>query len=253
MTALAGSSGGCSGSASEERVRLRTKVAVHGSPTFDNALGWHVELDGAWLSIGSLRLLEGAPLGLRTPRSRSLLDLLVKTAHAHPGHYHEGAVLAEMLSPQSVDLLETTELDGAEAVTGAPLSGQLVLTSPAIGAHAELLDEAVVRLEGVARPTDPDVDDEPRRFVATASVAELGGSMGIVEITGCPYDGGPIRAAGTMLLGVDVALWLDQVDFTGIAPEASAVSLSTDARAHNGFLRGLAKAAAYRFDLQSDP
>lgn len=244
-----GSGLACSGVTPEERIELATEVASNSAQVSESALGWNVEVDEAWLSLGSLRWFAGEPLGSRS----RWLDLFVKTAHAHPGHYLEGDVLAEMLTPAGVDLTRTTQLAHTAALSSEPHSAALTLVSPRGGPAAAFLGDAVVRVVGRAERTS----EEPPRvvyFSAQASPSDLSADDGVVRITGCPFDGGRLRAGGTLRLDVDVALWFDQVDFTAL-PEGSPDApspLEDDARAHGGFLRGLQKAHAYQFRFLED-
>src|SRR5690606_26165593 len=141
---------GCGdGATSGRRVALTTRVAV-AATTFTNAAGFDVELTRALVSIGPLRYVEGAPFA-----RRPLLERLVaiRTAHAHPGHYHEGGVLGEMLTPTSVDLgalgEEALELGAGTGITGTALSARFTFRAPPEGPYADALGEHVVVVEGV--------------------------------------------------------------------------------------------------------
>lgn len=240
----------CSGTTPDQALELRTEVASNAEMPFENAFGWRVEIEGAWMSIGSLRLLEGQPLGLRSPgRGSWWSDWLVGTAHAHPGHFHEGDVVAEMLTPRSVDLRVVNELAPSAAVAKQPHSGKLTFHDAAAEPHAENLDGQLVVVVGRALRTTAEEITEERYFVAHASLEELATEGGVADVTGCPFEGERLARGGTLRLEVDVALWFDQVDFDGleVGVREAPTALSEDPRASGGFVRGLRKASAYRF------
>jgi hypothetical protein len=244
----------CSGGAGKEPFELRTEVASNAQTPFENALGWRVQVEGAWLSVGSLRLLEGAPLSLRnTERGAWWSEWLVGTAHAHPGHFQEGDVVAEMLTPQSVDLGVVTQLAPSSALDEEAHSGKITFQSPPAAPHPAALGGQVLRVVGRAERTTEEGVTLTRHFVADAGPEDVasGPTTGATasEITGCPFSGERLAAGGTLRLEVDVALWLHQVDFESVASGApeSPTPLSEEPRASNGFLRGVRKASAYRF------
>lgn len=255
LIALGGLSSGCSGTASEERLELATQVTSSPREPFDNEFGWTVTIDAAWMSIEALSLLEGAPLGFQSPARdprRFLRELFIGTAYAHPGHYQEGGVLAEMLTPTSVDLTKTTPLGTSHGITGHPGSGKVVFGSPATGPFADRLEEALLHVVGRAERAD---DSSVRHFLARADRSELSSTDALAEVTGCPFEGGPLRPGGTIELRVDLALWFNQVDFEGVSPgsEQNPTPLDENERAHNGLLRGVAKAAGYSFHFVEGP
>lgn len=242
--------GACSGEATERRVELTTQVRALHTDSFENAWGWTVSVESAWLSIGSLQLLEGEPLGRNRPNSEPWWQgWLIKTAHAHPGHYQGGNVVAEMLEPAVVDLTRVTELTPSQALTGQPRSGQIVFGAPATVPSAPAEKPWAVQVSGHAERTDEEGNVMKRFFIAFA-----GDEMASTDVTGCPFQGGALRAGGVIELGVDLGVWFDQVDFTELSEgtEQEATPLAADARANNGFLRGLEKASAYLFQFHEE-
>jgi hypothetical protein len=258
----------CGGITPDQRVELHTQVTSSSTPSFQNAFGWTVHVEGAWMSIAALRLLEGEALERRTARlpedladqaplpplptpQRRWFDYLVSTAYAHPGHYQEGNVVAEMLTPASVDLGRTTALAPSQAVTLQPRSGKVVFASPASGAHAHRLQASILRVMGRAVPGPDHAGAQAVYFDAEARSSDWASAEGPLQVPGCPFDGGQPTQGATLQLDVDWILWFDQVDFSDLPPgsEAEPSALRQSPRSHGGFLRGIAKATAYRFHL----
>lgn len=242
--------GACSGETPERRVELPTHVRTLSTASFENAWGWTVSVDRAWLSIGSLQLLEGEPLGSNRPQHEPWWrGWLIKTAHAHPGHYQGGNLIAEMLEPAVVDLTRTTELAPSQALTAQPHSGKLVFGAPASIPSDSTGNKWVAYVEGRAERADDDGMVTKRFFVASA-----GGDLAATEVAGCPFEGGALGTGGIIELAVDLRVWFDQVDFTNLAEgtEQEATPLDADSRANNGFLRGLEKASAYVFRFHEE-
>lgn len=231
-------------------MELTTRIRAQHTDSFANAWGWTVSVESAWLSIGSLQLLEGEPLGRNRPNSEPWWQgWLIKTAHAHPGHYQGGNLVAEMLEPAVVDLTRVTELAPSQALTGQPRSGRIVFGAPATHPAGPAGEQWVVQVSGHAKRADEEGSVMKRFFIASAS-----DDMARADVTGCPFQGGPLRAGGVIELGVDLRVWFDQVDFTELpeGTEQEATPLVADTRANNGFLRGLEKASAYTFQFHEE-
>lgn len=238
--ALAGCSAPTTGG---ERVRITTRVRsdLSATPTLVNAFGWRIDVTTAWLALERLYYVTGPAIGLAgDPRQ----TCGIAAAWAHPGHYDAGEVLAESLQPVAVDLLaKETRLGASDGVTGVVRS--------AVVAFGELPDHPGVAalLEGVARRDDQQVGF----FARLERAAIVNPTSGLPEIEGCPLTGGAIEGDGDILLRVETAVWVDQIDFAELAahPDAERVELEPDTPPHNAFRRGLGKAIAYRFGYSS--
>ena len=227
----------CSGEGTTggKRVELVTRVRAE-STSFVNAFEWAVELDVALLSIGPLRYLEGAPVASRS-------SFGIRAAHAHPGHYIEGGTLGEMLEPATVDLTAMTEIFRGPGVTGEALSARFTFQDPPAGELSEQLVPHVVLLEGSAASGSTTL-----RFRAGARLADVTDADGNPFVSGCPFEDGAIDRDGSVLLSVSPALWLDQLDFSLLAPNGNEpVELEPGSTPHQAFARGLKKGAAYLF------
>jgi hypothetical protein len=245
---------GCSDSGTGGRRVLyesHARADVRAGEAFVSGVGWEIEVSRAQLCVEHLVYLEGAPVA-RAPRLRQRLrELVVPEAHAHPGHYDEGQVFGEMVTPGLVDLLAgDTLLGSAEGVTGVVQSAMLRFADPA-ALNADEMEGAVVVVEGIARlPGDAASE---RSFVARALPAEvLSSNTDQPEVYGCPVTDGDVQSDGVMTLEVHVRLWLDQVDFAELpAGSERATVLPSDGAAFNAFHRGLRKVAAYTFTFEA--
>jgi hypothetical protein len=234
-----------------QRVTLQTTLSAQPEDgRFVNAFGFSIELERVLVSVGPLYYHEGAPLaGYHEPPRREQRWFApwfgVRAAHAHPGHYVEGETLGEMLTPTSVDLLlGPHQLAAAQGVTGTIRSGSFSFGEPPLGPLSDQLGAQVVLVEGIATSETTSLG-----FRATAVEDDVLNTQGEPVIIGCAFADGAVNRDGTVAVTVDVALWLDQVDFGQVAPEADGarVDWAVGSPSHNAFVRGLKKAAAYWF------
>jgi len=218
--------------------RARGDIAEH--PVVENSLGWSIEVTRARLALDYLYYVSGPPAGLVRRDDFFSSSIAISTAHAHPGHYDSGDVLAELQGPVTLDLLapETTLGEGA-GVTGLALSA--IVTLGSLGGDDETL--AVV-LEGVA--SQGEITVPFRASVARAAIDNP--TSHLPEVDGCPLDDAEIEGDGTVLLEVGVAVWLDNIDFAEVSvPESGVAELEPETPPHNAFRRGIAKAIGYQF------
>lgn len=191
--------------------------------------GWEVSLSRAEIGLSTLLYLEGAPVARRWA--------LMRSAHAHPGHYQGGTVLGESHTRAVVDLLGGPfSLGVSEAVSG-------IARSVTLG-FLDRDDTPVALVEGVARRDG----DEDRVFVARAFTADLlSTATSLPEVSGCRLDDGELLGEGVVTLEVQVRRWLDQIDFSEVVAQPEPYRLAEGEPATNAFLRGVRKAAAYAF------
>ncbi|WP_437275587.1 hypothetical protein WME90_30620 [Sorangium sp. So ce375] len=249
----AGCGAGGDGATSGKRLTLATQIAPDAPSVepFTNALGWTITLSKAHLSIGSLHYFEGAPFTARRAApggGPSLLERLarwaVPEAHAHPGHYQAGEARGQMAQPTSVDLLQgTTALADADAVSGVVRSARFTLGAPPSGPLAAALDGHVVAVEGRAEK-----GELARVFRARALASDvLDDATGEPSVEGCVFEEAFLDGPGVVTLVVKPTVWLDQVDFEGVAEsdDGAPVELDPEGLARRGFTRGLKKGTAY--------
>ncbi|MEZ4446561.1 MAG: hypothetical protein R3B72_46205 [Polyangiaceae bacterium] len=240
--------GGCEQSTTGGRVTYESTASsdLTRGESFDNAFGWSISLDEAWLSIAYLRYVEGTPIAMApSTLPQRFARLLVPQASAHPGHYDEGGTLGEMRTPQLLDLLADPIVLGSEAgVTGNARSALVRFQADAsLDAGAP---GAVALVHGVATS-----GSESRTFTALTTAEELvHSSTGAPEVIGCPLDGGPIDQDGTIAMEVQLRIWLEQVDFSLVpagTTDDELLALEPGTPPHNAFVRGVQKASAYLF------
>jgi hypothetical protein len=225
------------------RVTLATRVELEAEARapFTSGFGWQITLEQAFVSIGELRYFEGDPV-------TAWRWLAIGRALAHPGHYQQGGVIGEMLEPTSVDLFATpTALSAGQGVTGVARSARFAFHAPPVVPAATALCRAVARVVGTATQ-----GALSRPFAISASAADVADASGRPEVQGSVFTGGEIDADGTVVVVIRPTLWLDQIDFSSV-PESSdgaPVELLPGEIAHNAFVRGLEKAAAYDFSFE---
>jgi hypothetical protein len=268
-TACLSSSDGSSGTTGQA-ITLKTKISIKDdlSQPKTNALGWNVTISKAYLSVGALYYFAGDPVlsqralpnSARQSAMAWLGDFFIKTAHAHPGHYIEGAAMGQMLQPTTVNLLgNSLELADGEGVTGLTNSAKFTWQAPPKGDFASNLNGHVVLTQGTAVK-----DGVTIKFVAMADDTEVVDGDKKVEVAGCAFGANPGEVGvdmigdGTVTLTLVPSVWFDQVDFAYVAPgESGAPAPNAEGivdiagtLAWQGFIRGVKKGTAYEFSYQ---
>ena len=203
---------------------------VVSAPSTPLETGWTVTALEGSMPLTALRFFEGRVLVAE--RSWSPVDLLISTAHAHPGHYVPGEALGEVLSPAEVDLSRRTVLswDTANAVTGSYGSAQL-----SFGA-------AGVRVRGTASKADQTIRFDTGALVLTK------------PLEGIRFEHELNSAPGTVQLEVDLGVLLSRIEFDKALTPPNAdgvVVFDVSSVAFNGFDRGVTDSGSYRFTWQS--
>lgn len=187
-------------------------------PAGENEKGFTIELDEAQAVVGPVRFFEGQVL---LSRRFSPLDLLVRPAYAHPGHYVPGESMGEWMGTAKVDLLlaSATPLGTVEAVTGDYGSMQLVLTD--------------VVLKGTAT----------KGALVVPFEATLERPM---HLEGIRAEGTVTAATDSARLSIDVRKWLHRVDFeTAESGDDGVFQLAPSTQSYNALFRAVADTGAY--------
>lgn len=243
---------GC-GDTGGRQVALRTEARADAEAAgpFTTATGWSVRLTRAAVSLGALYYFDGAPAFVRAKRRGAtwLAQLApLGVARAHPGHYAAGDALGQMLVPAAVDLLAgAAALPEGRGVTGTYRSARLVLASPIDdAARAALAGDHVGFVQGVASKGAQTV-----HFRLAATLAEVSRSAASGQVDGCVFDAREVEGDGLVSVTVRPRVWLNLVDFAGVAPGTAEAPTAIDQGepARIGFALGLAQLGAYHFSF----
>lgn len=249
--------GNASDSATGKRVTLRTQLTVEkGGSEFDNAYGWSVKLEEAFIAGGELYYFRVAPPIARRPKSHvwrlAWQPLLgVNVAHAHPGHYQAGDALGEMVEPWSADLLRgTARLPDGHGVTGRYRSARFSFSAKVTGSVVRQLDGHAAVVRGTAMLEG----EEPRYFVASAGLDDIGKSVSDGAIYGCRFEEVDVEADGAITVQVRPRVWFELVDFGELSPgsEAEPTAFPADSQPLIAFAQGLADLSAYQFSYDEE-
>lgn len=243
--------------AAGRRVALSTRLeAVAGAESFTTAVGWDVTLSRALISTGPFYYFDGAPPVVQSSRQRARerwgtvrAALGLRDAWAHPGHYHAGDALGQMLQPWSVDLLAgAADLPAGDGVTGPYRSASFSFTAPPEGPIAADLNGHAVIVEGTAsREGTP-----PLRFVATADLVDIERSAANGYVDGCRFDELDVSGDGRVTVQVTPKIWFDLVDFSELVPVGDEpVAFPPDSQPKIAFALGLAQLSAYAFSFSA--
>ncbi|MEM9693099.1 MAG: hypothetical protein AAGA56_11175 [Myxococcota bacterium] len=240
---VSSASSGCdSDSTTGSRVQLAIESETIG-PSFVTDFGWAVELERAELATAGMQWVDGAPVGATASFTQRVARWLIPEAHAHPGHYAEGQVLAAMDRAERLDLLSSRSLASVDAITGD------------IRSAAIWFDDRAASAASIAgRASSP--DGVMVAFEATITAEDLiESASGEARVEGCPVVGGPLAADATLRLEVDLGLWLARVPFEDLAASGTTtnpdipVEFSPGSPAHTALVRGARKAGGYLFIL----
>ncbi|MBM4781407.1 MAG: hypothetical protein GQE15_27310 [Archangiaceae bacterium] len=131
---------GCDVATQQTRRTCPVEVVVT-APTAPLETGWTVtDLTGS-MPLTEVRFFEGRVLVARW----NPMELLISTAHAHPGHYQAGASMAEVLVPLELDLSKRDVLPWADAnaVTGSYGSARLGFGTVRVRGTAVKADQTI--------------------------------------------------------------------------------------------------------------
>lgn len=216
-----------------ERVHVEYPVMVVGIvDDAPNKRGWTVEFEQAHARLGPMRFYEGKPLFSRVIDT---LPSVIRTAHAHPGHYDPSEALGELLETKEIDLLaeEPTLLGVASAYTGAYGSAELSLPESGAG---DFVGEASIRVHGTAT----DEDGVVVRFEAAVPIDHA--------VTGLPFEHVIEGPGGHVRIDVRLSRWFENVDFDTVSTDESDEGrrpFNEGSQAFNALVRGASNGAAY--------
>jgi hypothetical protein len=220
---------GCSTEQKPTSFPVEISASVPSGPT---EVGWTVQLDAAFASVGPVRFYPGHVL-LADRVKRWMWMPFGGVAQAHPGHYIPGEALAEVLNRKVIDLLSASPvvLGVADGVTGDYGSLQLSLLPPVEGIDTQgVLGGHSLRLKGTAQK-----DAQSVTFDAFVDLS-------------APIEG--IRSEATVGEGstrvrIDFHLkrWLDRVDFS--TATGSPATFADGSQALNALFRGASDTGAY--------
>ena len=233
-----------------KRVALNVKIMALSPATQEikNAKGWSVQLTKAQVSTGGMYFYDGAPIftASRVPfRWHNLLG--IRTAHAHPGHYVPGNAMGQLIAPSSADLVAPESTLGVgDGVTGRVRSATFGYQSPAQGPLGQQLGANIVVLEGAATK-----DAERRVFRFEVGAADVKGTDGLAAIKGCPFSDVVVGGNGTVTVRVDLGLFMQQLDFSELAPSPNGTPVLVPATSllHDQLVRGIKAGQAYQFSF----
>lgn len=141
-------------------------LAVEAAPASWTTEGVTWTLSEATLEVAALRFREPAPV--------AWLDLVLPTAHAHPGHAPDAGVVGEWLGPASLDLLQGGALgpatffegpvaEGEGELARAHLVGTVALPDRVV--DVDFLVDAPQEVLGMHADLEVDADTPPARLV----------------------------------------------------------------------------------------
>jgi hypothetical protein len=247
----------CSSDAtSGRRVVLHTRFELEPSVVsgFTTGVGWNVTLSKALLATGPFYYFDGVPpLVLNQPRhgwEYAARWLGLGIAHAHPGHYQAGSALGQMLEPSSLDVLGgAVDLADGAGISGTYRSASFSFSSPPVGPLASELAGRAAVVAGTAQKDG----EEPRIFLASASLADIEKSAAKGQVQGCELTEVDVEADGTVTVVVNPRIWLNLVDFTAIDPGSAHApsSFPDDSQPKIAFAQGLAQLSAYKFSYSN--
>lgn len=185
----------CTGAEEAVPVELEVVVSAAGLGPATTDLGYQVELSSARLALSDLLFtLEGEEVHELGPLSR-LSDLLLPSAHAHPGHSAGGEVTGELLGDFVVDFAA----DGAPIGTATLLTGDYESANFSFRRAGELAEGDELRGHTLHLAGSASRDDQRWSFSAAIEVDDG------VSLVGAPFVLS-VRADTTAALGLQLRI-----------------------------------------------
>lgn len=242
----------CSPSGDEPaRVTLPVEASGEGLEEITNDEGWTVTLSVFRLAISDIEFtIEGDTHASSAP---GLLDLLIPSAYAHPGHYAGGEVTGELLGDFLLNLMDKEQSLGdgtllVEDYNGANIYFRTTDESDGLDKDDVLLGHTA-HIEGSATKDDVtisftailDVEDGTQMVGAPFELTvaeETSGTLTLQVLTLDPFEG------DTLLDGLDFEA-LDEDD-------DNVVLIEPGSDAHNVFMKTLIRHDHYNVAFESD-
>ncbi len=138
------------------RVRLPVVVDPLEDHQLTNNLGYAIELQNARLALGSIAFTTRGELHARCTLIEKMSDLIIPTAHAHPGHDQGGEVIGELPGEFIADWMSDARqnLGPAELIVGDYSAADftfLQTTSDMVDSPQDSLIEHTIMLSGEAK------------------------------------------------------------------------------------------------------
>lgn len=219
--------------------------------TFTNRLGWRVSFREARALVGPVYFTETAEASALA-WLRHLSPIGVAQAHVAVA---QGRVLAEVLEPRVLDLLDpAAELGEARGVSGTCRLLEVHLRAP--GTFTPSNPEALPGLNGHGLWVAGTAEREGVRVAFEGGLTLPQEAAELREITNIPVDAVPIDDDTRPALRVDLENWLWNVDF---APLAAAIDPEDPTRpviiepgtpAHNAWLRAASARETWHLERQ---
>lgn len=192
-------------------------VSAPSLTTFETRTGWTVELERAHIALGAVYVHQsgGTAVVQRTLPER-VWDVLVPSAHAHPGDnfFYGGEVKGEWLGQVALDVLQPTPVSvGAQPGTYGEVRSLSVLLDPpraSLGEQAEPLAGHHAYVVGTATRADDVVP-----FEGGLDIADEGNQR---RVEGIPFTG-LLDDGVTLRLRVHPEVWFEDADFERLMTE----------------------------------
>jgi hypothetical protein len=181
--------------------------------SFATRTGYRVELTEARVALGPIYLYENPPPVARasTPLRR-LWDVLVPSAHAHPGdlHFAGGAVKGEFLGQVVLDGLssEATELGAVQGVAGPARSFSVLLEPPSSAEARSALHDHHAYVVGTAEK-----DGKSYPFEGGLDIEDLGT---LRKVEGIPVEA-EIGSRTRVTIELHLGRWFADADFARLS------------------------------------
>ena len=235
---------GTGGESIQLTLAFQTPEGAQSLRGFETHSGWRVSLTEARIALGAVYLNENPSLLARV--RGGLEDMLVPTAHAHPGHGHfaGGQVRGEWLGQIAFDALSPSpaEIGGVPGIAGA-VKSFTVLLDPPRSEHQAALHQAHAWVVGEARRDAVTIafegglilpDDENQRVDGVALEGEL-------------------EEGARVTVWVDPTVWFDEAQFDRLLDDEAQCEIEGEEgrcviaegnQVHTAWLLGARSAAA---------
>lgn len=194
---------------------------------FDSKAGWSIELRKAQLSLRAVRFQAGAQASASRKSKRAWYAMWspFRQAWAHPGHFQEGEVKAELLYNNKLDLIASNEV---ELGTLQAYTGLYQTASISLGL------EKTLTLEGTATKGQESVP-----FQGTISIDTE-------EVAGLPFVHDVTTQHAHLLMKIDIPTTFSLIDFSTFQKTDGQV-FTPDPASNNILKKAVVSSAIYTF------